>query len=58
MTDATSASVLVDRFLTHLRVERALSPNTVRAYSGDLARFLEWADRSGEDPLRLPPTSM
>jgi integrase/recombinase XerD len=58
MTDATSVSVLVDRFLTHMRVERALSPNTVRAYSGDLARFLEWADRSGEDPLRLPPTSM
>jgi integrase/recombinase XerD len=58
MTDATSASVLVDRFLTHLRVERALSPNTVRAYSGDLARFLEWAERAAEDPLRLPPTSM
>jgi integrase/recombinase XerD len=58
MSDGPSVAVLVDRFLTHMRVERALSFNTVRAYSGDLARFLEWAERSGEDPLRLPPTSM
>jgi integrase/recombinase XerD len=58
MSDAPAVSVLVDRFLTHMRVERALSPNTVRAYSADLARFLEWAERSAEDPLRLPPTSM
>jgi integrase/recombinase XerD len=58
MSDAPAVSVLVDRFLTHLRVERALSPNTVRAYSADLARFLEWAERAAEDPLHLPPTSM
>jgi integrase/recombinase XerD len=58
MSDAPAVPVLVDRFLAHLRVERALSPNTVRAYSADMARFLEWAERAGEDPLRLPPASM
>jgi len=44
---------LVDRFLTHLSVERGTSPNTVRAYSADLQRYLEWASRSGLDPIRL-----
>ena len=49
----TEAALLVDRFVTHLAVERGLSPNTVRAYSADLARYLEWAARAGVDPLRL-----
>ena len=44
---------LVDRFLTHLSVERGASPNTVRAYSADLQRYLEWAHRSGIDPIVL-----
>lgn len=45
--------VLVDAFLEYLRVERSVSPNTVRAYSADLARYIEWARRSGLDPVRL-----
>ena len=54
MSDTPSTpEVLVDRFLTHLVVERGASPNTVRAYSADLQRYLEWADRSGVDPIRL-----
>jgi integrase/recombinase XerD len=48
-------SALVDRYLTHLKVERAVSPETVRAYAGDLARFLEWCERDGADPLALTP---
>lgn len=48
-------SEAIDRFLTHLRVERNVSPQTVRAYAADLARYLEWAERSGVDPLDLPP---
>jgi len=44
---------LVDRFLGHLSVERGVSPHTVRAYSGDLARYLEWAERAGVDPIKL-----
>ena len=53
MSDSTrTPDELVDRYLTHLRVERAASPQTVRAYSADLKRYLEWAERSGVDPDR------
>jgi len=50
-TPVACAALLVDRFLVHLSVERGFSPHTLRAYSADLARFLEWADREGVDPL-------
>ena len=33
---------LIVRFLDHLEGERALSPHTVRAYEGDLLRFVEF----------------
>lgn len=42
-----------DAFLRHLADVRGLSPHTVRAYAGDLARYLEWAERAGADPLHL-----
>ncbi|MBA4370318.1 MAG: integrase [Coriobacteriaceae bacterium] len=45
------AHEIVDRFITHLRVERGSSPHTVRAYSGDLAAYLAWAERAGIDPI-------
>jgi integrase/recombinase XerD len=57
-TSSTDPSALVDRFLTHVRSERALSPQTVRAYAADLARFLEWCERAGLDPLALTPRTM
>ncbi len=44
---------LVDAFLEYLRIERSVSPNTLRAYSADLGRYIEWANRSGFDPVRL-----
>lgn len=53
MPDRDEPQELVDRFLTHIGVERGFSPNTVRAYATDLARYLEWAERSGTDPLHL-----
>ena len=53
--NAPSAGELVDRFLQHLVSERNASPQTVRAYSADLARYLEWAERSGADPLGADP---
>jgi integrase/recombinase XerD len=58
MADLLPAPVLVDRFLGHLSVERGASPNTVRAYSADLARYLEWAERSGVDPITLTHRQM
>jgi len=53
MPDTERAGELVARYLRHLEVERGLSPHTVRAYSADLSRYLEWAERSGVDPIGL-----
>jgi integrase/recombinase XerD len=50
-TGIDTTAALVDRFLTHLTVERGYSPHTLRAYSADLTRYLEWASRSQIDPL-------
>jgi integrase/recombinase XerD len=45
---------LVDSYLTHLRVERALSPHTVAAYGRDLSKFVAFAAKQGvEEPARL-----
>jgi tyrosine recombinase XerC len=52
---ALNPAELVDRFLKHLETERNASPQTVRAYSSDLARYLEWAERAGDDPLGSDP---
>ncbi len=38
---------LVDGYLDHLRVERALSPHTVSAYGRDLNKFVTFADARG-----------
>jgi tyrosine recombinase XerC len=43
----------VEGFLTHLRAERGLSPNTLRAYASDLASFERWAGRKELDPLGI-----
>ncbi len=47
-----------DAFLRHLEVERGVSPHTLRAYSSDLARYLEWADRTSVDPLAPSTTDL
>ncbi|MDZ4063932.1 MAG: site-specific tyrosine recombinase/integron integrase [Coriobacteriia bacterium] len=44
-------SAAVDRFMTHLRVERRLSPHTLRAYAADIERYLDWAAREAVEPL-------
>ena len=38
---------LVDVYLQHLRVERALSPHTVLAYARDLGKLLAFAEKRG-----------
>ena len=40
-------------FIRHLELERNLSSETVRAYAADLRGYLDWAARSGNDPLSL-----
>lgn len=56
--EPSEAARFVDRYLTHLSVERNASPNTVRAYAADLARYLDWAERAGVDPIRLDHRSL
>ena len=58
MGDRPHSAELVDSLLTHLAVERGVSPHTVRAYAADLARYLEWAERSGIDPVDLSHRQM
>jgi integrase/recombinase XerD len=37
----------IDRYLSHIKVERSLSPNTVAAYARDLSRLAAFLDRAG-----------
>lgn len=48
---------LIHRFLEHVQAERNLSPHTVRAYEGDLLRFLEFLSRDflGKEPDEVRP---
>lgn len=51
--NSTDPGELVDRFINHLSIERGMSAHTVRAYAGDLDKYLEWANRVGVDPVNL-----
>src|SRR4029077_6695951 len=42
------SAVFVERFLEHLRVERNLSPHSLRAYEGDVRELLAFLGYSGE----------
>jgi integrase/recombinase XerD len=53
VTTPLSAEDLVAQYLRYLTVERGLSPHTVRAYASDLARYLEWCERTSIDPIAL-----
>jgi integrase/recombinase XerC len=47
---------LIHRFLEHIQDERNLSPNTVRAYEGDLLRFLHFlGEFLGKEPEAVRP---
>lgn len=43
----------VESFITHIRVERRLSPNTCSAYTGDLHQFIEFWKNHPEQDLSL-----
>ncbi len=50
---------LIDRYLTELRVERGVSPNTLDAYRQDLAKFLEFCARHHvTEPARVTRGAM
>jgi integrase/recombinase XerD len=51
MSDAPTT--VLDDFLKHLRVERALSPNTLQAYASDLRTYLGYLKRKRLDPMRI-----
>lgn len=48
---------LIHHFLEHLQGERNLSPHTLRAYEGDLLKFLEFLSRDflGKEPAAVRP---
>ena len=42
-----SLPIALDRYLDHLRVERALMPATLESYARDLREYLEWLESQG-----------
>ena len=42
---------LLDSFLTHLRVERGVSPRTWVSYRHDIEAYLAWSRKDGKNPL-------
>ena len=49
---------LVDAFLAHLKVERALSPRTISAYATDIAAFVASAEEAGLAGREIPPDAI
>jgi integrase/recombinase XerC len=51
---------LIHRYLEHLQDERNVSPHTVRAYEGDLLRFLRFLSRDflGVEPETIRPADV
>lgn len=50
--------LLEERFLSYLRVERGLSPNTLTAYRTDLSKLSGFARTCGKDLLSLQPDDL
>ena len=42
---------LLDQFLSHLRIERGLSENTVSSYSSDLVKYFNYLDKIRRNPV-------
>lgn len=49
---------LVEDFKNHLAFERQLSPNTLAAYTADVAHYLEYCTATEQDPLKAPTQFM
>ena len=48
----------LDAFLSHLGVERNLSPATIQSYQEDLRHFVAWLDENGIDLKDLKPEKL
>src|SRR3954471_10700545 len=48
MADARPSSLYLERFLEHLRVERNLSPHSLRAYEGDVKELFAFLGFTGD----------
>lgn len=53
MTDREKIDGLVDAYILRLQKVKRASPNTVRAYQGDILDFLRFCDQGNKDPLDL-----
>lgn len=43
----------ISRYITYLSANERLSPNTTRAYAGDLEAYATWIERMGIDPFEV-----
>jgi integrase/recombinase XerD len=56
MKPSVDLAAAIDRFLTHLAVERGLARNTLEAYGRDLARLAEHLEAAGvREPAAIAP---
>jgi integrase/recombinase XerD len=59
MRPLASMEDLIDRYLTELRVERGVSPNTLEAYRQDLGKLMHFLARQPtDDPARVTRRTM
>ena len=49
---------LLEQYLSHLRIERGLSPHTLAAYERDLRRYLLELSRQDVDPAAVDPQQL
>lgn len=49
---------ILEQYLSHLRIERGLSANTLAAYERDLRRYLTDLARQGADPASVDPQQL
>ncbi|MGD9160444.1 MAG: site-specific integrase, partial [Desulfobacteraceae bacterium] len=47
----TDSNKLLDQFISHLRIERGLSENTVSSYSSDLIKYFNYLEKKRKQPL-------
>ena len=52
-TNTNQPDHLVDQFISHMRVERGLSENTIQSYSRDLNRFIQYLEARNLSALSI-----